>query len=141
MDIGGVYLVNFPDKGGREFRGKHYAVVISNVSEDDGTLLVLPMTGKKAGKKYRGGITIDNNKYQTSPKYDISFIYVRKMQEVDKCKIASTRKKQIDENGNVLTDSKGKELFKRKYTKIYQLDDADLNLLRDKCKRVIKFNW
>lgn len=141
MDIGGVYLVNFPDKGGCEFRGKHYAVVISNVSKDDGTLLVLPMTGKKAGKKYRGGIAINNNKYQTSPKYDISFIYVRKMQEIDKRKITSTRKKQIDENGNVLTDSKGKELFERKYTKIYQLDDTDLNLLRDKCKRVIKFNW
>ena len=88
-----------------------------------------------------GGIAINNNKYQTSPKYDISFIYVRKMQEIDKRKIISTRKKQIDENGNLLTDSKGKELFERKYTKIYQLDDADLNLLRDKCKRVIKFNW
>lgn len=141
MDIGGVYLVNFPDKGGCEFRGKHYAVVISNVSKDDGTLLVLPMTGKKPGKKYRGGIAINNNKYQTSPKYDISFIYVRKMQEIDKRKIVSRREKQIDENGDVLTDSKGKELLKKKYTKIYQLDDADLNLLRDKCKRVIKFNW
>ena len=141
MDIGGVYLVNFPDKGGCEFRGKHYAVVISSVSKDDGTLLVLPMTGKKAGKKYRGGIEINNNKYQTSPKYDISFIYVRKMQEIDKRKIVSRREKQIDENGNVLTDSKGEELLKKKYTKIYQLDDADLNLLRDKCKRVIKFNW
>ena len=115
MDIGGVYLVNFPDKGGCEFRGKHYAVVISNVSKDDGTLLVLPMAGKKAGKKYRGGIAINNNKYQTSPKYDISFIYVRKMQEIDKRKIVSRREKQIDENGNVLTDSKGKELLKKVY--------------------------
>lgn len=141
MDIGGVYLVSFPDKGGCEFKGKHYAVAISNVSRDDGTLLVLPITGKKAGKKYRGGITIYNNKYQTSPRYNTSFIYVRKIQEIDKRKITSTREKQFDENGNVLTDSEGKELFKKKYVKIYQLDDVDLNLLRDKCKQVIKFNW
>ncbi|HGD5216050.1 TPA: type II toxin-antitoxin system PemK/MazF family toxin, partial [Streptococcus pneumoniae] len=45
MDIGGVYLVNFPKKGGNEFYGKHYAVVISKVSNDDGTLLVAPITG------------------------------------------------------------------------------------------------
>lgn len=26
-------------------------------------------------------------------------------------------------------------------TKIYQLDENDFELLRDKCKDVIKFNW
>lgn len=35
----------------------------------------------------------------------------------------------------------GNELFKKEYTKIYQLDENDFELLRDKCKDVIKFNW
>lgn len=141
MDIGGVYLVNFPNKGGNEFYGKHYAVVISKVSNDDGTLLVAPITGKKRGKKYRGGITIDNHKYQSSPSYDNAFIYVRKIQEIDKRKITHQRKKQVDDSGNILLDSMGKELFRKEYIKIYQLDDTDFHLLRDKCKEVIKFNW
>lgn len=141
MDIGGVYLVNFPNKGGNEFYGKHYAVVISKVSNDDGTLLVAPITGKKRGKKYRGGITINNHKYQSSPSYDNAFIYVRKIQEIDKRKITHQRKKQVDDSGNILLDSMGKELFRKEYIKIYQLDDTDFHLLRDKCKEVIKFNW
>lgn len=141
MDIGGVYLVNFPKKGGNEFYGMHYAVVLSRVSKDDGTLLVAPITGKKKGKKYRGGITIDNHKYQTDPSYDSAFVYVRKIQEIDKRKIKSKRKKQVDENGNVLLDSLGNELFRKEYNKIYQLDETDFDLLRDRCKDVIKFNW
>lgn len=141
MDIGGVYLVNFTNKGGNEFYGKHYAVVISKVSNDDGTLLVAPLTGKKSGKKYRGGITINNHKYQSSPSYDYAFIYVRKIQEIDKRKICHQRKKQIDKYGNTLLDSTGKELFIKEYVKIYQLDSIDFDLLRDKCKDVIKFNW
>lgn len=141
MDIGGVYLVNFPEKGGNEFYGRHYAVVISRVSNDDNTLLVAPMTGKKAGKKYRGGITIDNTKYQEEPKYKSSFVYIRKIQEIDKRKIICRRKNQFDEFGNVLLDSSGKKLFKKVYSKVYQLDDKDFDLLRDKCKEVIKFNW
>lgn len=141
MDIGGVYLMNFPKKGRNEFYGNHYGVVISNVSKDDGTLLVAPITGKKKGEKYRGGITIDNHKYQSQPSYDNAFIYVRKIQEIDRRKIKSKRKKQVDEAGNVLLDSEGKELFEKEYVKIYQLDDVDFNFLRDKCKEVIKFNW
>lgn len=141
MDIGGVYLVNFPNKGGNEFYGRHYAVVISQVSSDDKTLLVAPMTGKKVGNKYRGGITIDNTKYQENPSYESSFVYVRKIQEIDKRKISCKRKNQVDEFGNVLLDSSGKELFKKVYSKIYQLDDEDFDLLRDKCKEVIKFKW
>ncbi|MDO4814491.1 MAG: type II toxin-antitoxin system PemK/MazF family toxin [Gemella sp.] len=141
MDIGGVYLVDFPRKGGNEFYGKHYAVVISKIDKGDGTLLVAPITGKKKGKKYRGGIAIDNYKYQSNPTYDSAFIYVRKIQEIDKRKINYDRKKQVDENGNILLDAKGNELFKKEYVKIYQLDDNDFNLLRDKCKGVIKFNW
>lgn len=141
MDIGGVYLVKFPDKGGNEFYGKHYAVVISKLSKDDKTLLVAPITGKKAGKKYRGGITIVNTKYQEHPKYENSFIYARKIQEIDKRKIFYKRKKQVDEHGNTLLDSKGKELFRKVYAKAYQLDNEDFNSLKNVCKEVIKFNW
>lgn len=141
MDIGGVYLVNFPYKGGREFYGRHYAVVISEISKDDQTLLVAPITGKKANKRYRGGITIVNTKYQENPKYENSFIYARKIQEIDKRKIIYKRKKQVDEHGNTLLDSTGKELFKKIYAKAYQLDNEDFNSLRNVCKEVIKFNW
>lgn len=141
MDIGGVYLVNFPYKGGREFYGRHYAVVISELSKDDKTLLVAPITGKKANKRYRGGITIVNTKYQEHPKYENSFIYARKIQEIDKRKIIYKRKKQVDEHGNTLLDSTGKELFRKVYAKAYQLDNEDFNSLRNVCKEVIKFNW
>lgn len=44
MDIGGVYIVSFPRKGGNEIHGQHYAVVLSSVSKDDKTLLVAPIT-------------------------------------------------------------------------------------------------
>ena len=84
MDIGGVYIVNFPRKGGNEIYGQHYAVVLSSLSKDDKTLLVAPITGKKNNKKYRGGITIDNRKYQTNPSYTQSFIYIRKYKRLIK---------------------------------------------------------
>ncbi len=61
---GEVYLVNFTQKGGNEFYGKHYAIILTPPDKTDGTLLAVPLTGKKAGKKYRGGITLDNTKYQ-----------------------------------------------------------------------------
>lgn len=141
MDIGGVYIVNFPQKGGNEFHGQHYAVVLSSVSQDDKTLLVAPITGKKKHKKYRGGIIIDNRKYQTNPTYTHSFIYIRKIQEIDKRKVIYLRKKQTDELGNIKLDKNGNELFKKEYKKVFQLDEIDFNLLRDKCKEVIKFNW
>ena len=57
---GEVYLINFPQKGGNEFYGKHYAIILTTPDKADGTLLVAPLTGKKSGKKYRGGITIEN---------------------------------------------------------------------------------
>lgn len=141
LAIGGVYLVNFPRKGGNEFYGRHYAVVLSNVSKDDGTLLVAPITGKKSGRKYRGGITIDNHKYQRTPSYDNSFIYVRKIQEVDKRKAIGTRNPQLDEDGNVKKDKNGKELFYKEYKKAYQLDETDFSLLSSKCKEVLKLKW
>ena len=50
---GEVYLINFPQKGGNEFYGKHYAIILTTPDKADGTLLVAPLTGKKSGKKYR----------------------------------------------------------------------------------------
>jgi len=39
--------------------GKHYALVLSELSKKDSTLLAAPITSKKAGKKYRGGFTVN----------------------------------------------------------------------------------
>ena len=44
---GEVYLINFPQKGGNEFYGKHYAIILTTPDKADGTLLVAPLTGKK----------------------------------------------------------------------------------------------
>lgn len=92
FDIGGVYLVAFPNKGGREFYGKHYAVALTSSATDDGTLLVASITGKKPKTRYKGGITLDNHKYQSNPSYDKSFIYTRKIQEIDKRKVFLPRR-------------------------------------------------
>lgn len=107
FDIGGVYLVVFPNKGGREFYGKHCAVVLSQPSPDDGTLLVAPITGKKPKTRYKGGITLDNHRYQSKPSYDKSFIYTRKIQEIDKRKVIFLKKKQVDDTGQVCVDKSG----------------------------------
>ena len=76
---GEVYLINFPQKGGNEFYGKHYAIILTPPDKADGTLLVAPLTGKKSGKKYRGGITIENSKYQNTPSKPKAYAYVRKI--------------------------------------------------------------
>lgn len=138
LDIGGVYVVRFPNRGMNEFYGRHYGVVLSKISKDDSTLLVAPITGKKSGRKYRGGITLDNFKYQTKPSYDSSFVYARKIQEIDKRRILSERKLKRDDNGNVILDKNGDELYYRKYTKAYQLDDEDLEKLRCKIEEIIE---
>lgn len=138
LEIGGVYVVFFPNRKRNEFYGKHYGVVLSKVSNDDNTLLVAPITGKKASRRYRGGVTIDNSKYQTNSSYDSSFIYARKIQEIDKCRIVSERKLKYDDNGNVLLDGDGKELYYRQYKKVYQLNEEDLEKLRCKIAEIIK---
>lgn len=138
LDIGGVYVVRFPNRGMNEFYGRHYGVVLSKISKDDNTLLVAPITGKKSGRKYRGGVTLDNFKYQTEPSYDSSFVYARKIQEIDKRRILSERKLKRDDNGDVILDKNGDELYYRKYTKAYQLDDEDLEKLRCKIDEIIE---
>ncbi|MBF4806414.1 MAG: type II toxin-antitoxin system PemK/MazF family toxin [Pseudoleptotrichia goodfellowii] len=93
----GVYLVDFMKNLGGEISGRHYALVISRLSNKDGTLLVAPITSKKQGKKYRGGFTIDCTKYQKNPSYKNAFIKIRKMREIDKIRIQSRKIYSLDE--------------------------------------------
>ncbi|HFU4054943.1 TPA: type II toxin-antitoxin system PemK/MazF family toxin [Streptococcus suis] len=137
---GEVYLVNFTQKGGNEFYGKHYAIILTLPDKSDGTLLVVPLTGKKAGKKYRGGITLDNTKYQDTPSKPKAYAYVRKIQEIDKRKIIYKTKKQVDSSGNPLTDNAGKALFQKIYKPAYRLDQTDLDKLKGKIKEVLQLD-
>lgn len=141
IDIGGVYRINFPNRNGGEIYGPHYAVVLSEVDSSDHTVLVAPITSKKPGRKYRGGVTLDTHKYQYHPRYDKCFVYIRKIQEIDTKRVTFEKVIQKDSYGNSLLDKSGRELFSKQYTKIYQLDDEDLTLLRDKTKQVIRFTW
>lgn len=89
MDINvfDVFFVEFRQNLGGELNGNHYAVVLTEVSRVDNTLLVAPITSKKPGKRYRGGITIDCTKYQKNPSYQKAFIRLNKIREVDKRRI------------------------------------------------------
>lgn len=127
MKQGEVYLVNFPNKNGNEFYGKHYAVILTSPA-NDGTLLVAPITGKKPGKKYRGGITLDNHKYQKNPSYDKAYIYVRKIQEIDKRKIHFNKK--------VMNN-----YFEKSYKLIFELDQEDLTKLKIKIKEILNLEF
>lgn len=112
FDVLGVYLVDFKINIGGEFNGKHYAVILSDLSAKDKTLLVAPITSKKSGTKYRGGFSIDCKKYQTNPTCDTAFVKIRKMREVHKSRIY----------GN----------------KIYDLDEEDRLKLIESVKKIIK---
>lgn len=96
LDILGVYLVDFKQNQGGELNGKHYALVISEKSKNDNTLIVAPITSKKSGKKYRGGITINCKKYQKQPQYDKAFIKIRKIREITASRILSKKKYDLD---------------------------------------------
>lgn len=96
-EVLGVYLVDFKKNIGGEMSGKHYALVLSDLSKKDDTLLVAPITSKKAGKKYRGGFTIDCTKYQKNPTHEKAFIKIRKIREVSKYRIFGEKIYQLDE--------------------------------------------
>lgn len=132
MEVGEIYLVSFPDKGGNEFRGKHYAVILTKPSQVDQTMLVAPITGKKAGenKKYKGGITINNLKYQQNPSYEKSFIYSRKIQEIDKRKIIYKKRKVVDNPENFT--------FHKIYKPIYKLDNDDFERLKRNISQLLE---
>ncbi|MGL5426316.1 MAG: type II toxin-antitoxin system PemK/MazF family toxin [Cetobacterium sp.] len=112
MEVHGVYLIDFGVNVGKEFNGKHYGIVISSKAKKDETMLVVPITSKKANVKYRGGFTIDNSKYQEAPSCTSSFAKVRKIREIDKGRIV--RKKLI-----------------------YKLDEQDIDKLKASLKDVI----
>lgn len=112
MEIHGVYLIDFGINIGKEFNGRHYGIIISPQAKKDATMLVVPITSKKVGVKYRGGFTIDNCKYQVNPSCDFSFAKVRKIREIDK-----------------------KRIVKKKL--IYKLDDFDIEKLKISLKDVI----
>lgn len=112
FDILGVYLVDFKQNIGGELNGLHYAVVLSELSNKDKTLLVAPMTSKKAKAKYRGGFTIDCKKYQTNPSYDKAFIKVRKIREVYKSRFYGKKMYDLDESDKLKLIEKIKEVIK-----------------------------
>jgi mRNA-degrading endonuclease toxin of MazEF toxin-antitoxin module len=112
MEIHGVYLINFGTNVGKEFNGQHYGIIISEKSKKDETMLVVPLTSKKKGIKYRGGFTIDNTKYQKEPSCLSSFAKVRKLREIDKNRII---KKKL----------------------IFSLDDEDIDKLKKSLKELI----
>ena len=95
-EVLGIYLVNFPNNNGRELFGKHYGLVLSKMSDKDKTLLVAPITSKKKVKKYKGGFTIELNKYQQNPRYEKAFIKIRKIREIDIKRIYGTKKYSLD---------------------------------------------
>lgn len=112
-EVLGVYLVDFKNNIGGEMSGKHYALVLSEISKKDDTLLVAPITSKKANKKYRGGFTIDCKKYQKNPTHEKAFIKIRKIREVSKYRIYGE--------------------------KIYNLDKADIEELKKHFKNFFTF--
>lgn len=110
-DVLGVYLIDFKQNVGGELSGKHYALVLSELSKKDNTLLVAPITSKKAGKKYRGGFTIDCRKYQKNPTYDKAFIKIRKIREIDKKRIWGTKLYNLDTSDIVQLQLSFKKVF------------------------------
>ena len=96
IDVLGAYLIDFKNNVGGELSGKHYGVVLSAKSTKNNTLLVAPLTSKKAGKKYRGGFTIDCTKYQLAPSYPKAFVKIRKIREIDASRILGKKKYDFD---------------------------------------------
>ncbi|WP_296256119.1 type II toxin-antitoxin system PemK/MazF family toxin [uncultured Ezakiella sp.] len=93
----GVYLVNFKSNEGGELNGKHYAIILSKKTSPNKTLVVIPLTSKKKGKKYRGGITIDCLKYQDNPSCEKAFAMVNKIREIDTNRILNGPIYMLDE--------------------------------------------
>ncbi len=111
FDIYGVYLVDFKRGMGGELSGKHYAIIITTIKKSDNTVVVVPLTSKKRGKKYRNGFTIDCTKYQTAPTHEKAFAMVDKIREISRYRI----------NGE----------------KVYMLDNDDVMTLNNKIKSVL----
>jgi mRNA-degrading endonuclease toxin of MazEF toxin-antitoxin module len=136
MKFGEVCRFNFPNRNGKEIYGVHYAVVLTDKTKEDNTLLVAPITSKKSNKKYRGGITIDNTKYQTNPTYDKSFVYIRKIQEIDFKRCTKERVLKINQDGTPALTKDGEESYSWKEKVIFELDETDQKILKEKIKEI-----
>lgn len=112
IELFGVYLIDFKTNIGGELSGKHYAIIVSELIKPENTVVVIPLTSKKRGKKYRGGITIDCKKYQINPTKDKAFARVNKIREISKFRIYGNR--------------------------IYSLDANDIQKLKESMKKVYK---
>lgn len=113
-DIYGVYLVDFKKNMGGELSGKHYAIILTCIHKSYKTFLAMPITSKKAGKKYRNGFTIDCRKYQQNPTNDKAFAMADKIREVSKFRVY------------------GK--------KLYDLDEDDISKLRQSLQKILNSN-
>lgn len=106
----GVYLINFYQNKGGELSGKHYAIAVTGYNKEHKTFVVVPITSKKSGKKYRGGFTIDCKKYQHNPSKEKAFAMVNKIREVSMHRVF----------GDI----------------IYKLDDEDIEKLRNSMTKI-----
>lgn len=122
-EVLGVYLVDFKTNNvGGEMSGKHYALVLSELSKKDSTLLAAPITSKKAGKKYRGGFTINCTKYQKNPTYEKAFVKIRKIREISKYRIYGDKIYDLDSDDVRLLQ----EAFKNFFSFLNELDDIKI---------------
>ena len=102
--------------------GKHYALVLSELSKKDSTLLAAPITSKKAGKKYRGGFTINCTKYQKNPTYAKALVKIRKIREISKYRIYGDKIYDLDKDDVRLLQ----EAFKNFFSFLNELDDIKI---------------
>lgn len=109
----GVYLINFYASTGGELSGKHYAIAITDFNKEHKTFVVIPITSKKSGKKYRGGFTIDCKKYQENPSKEKAFAMANKIREVSMHRVYGDM--------------------------IYKLDNEDIEKLKKSLFRVFDF--
>lgn len=115
MDIEkfGVYLIDFSHSRGGELSGKHYAIAVTVFNKDHKTFVVVPITSKKSGKKYRGGFTIDCKKYQNNPSKEKAFAMVNKIREVSMHRVYEDIVYKLDDEDI--------EKLKNSMTKIFDL--------------------
>lgn len=71
-----VFLVDFKNNNGGELSGKHYAVILSKVTNPDKTIIVAPITSKK----------LDYNKIKSVTLADFLFAKKNSLKSIGKYK-------------------------------------------------------
>ena len=106
-EVLGVYLVDFKTNNvGGEMSGKHYALVLSELSKKDSTLL----------------FTINCTKYQKNPTYAKAFVKIRKIREISKYRIYGDKIYDLDKDDVRLLQ----EAFKNFFSFLNELDDIKI---------------